>query len=89
MKKAIMGTQKCHTYMIEVLNNYKFNESLQNRKLTYEQVNEFIPLIIPLGYRFYKMTRQEGHFTFLIIGSNCKQISVGFQGDFDHIEHFN
>src|SRR6266481_2780222 len=90
MGKAIMGSQKCLTYMIEVLNNYRFNRSVNNKSTTFEDASRFIIDIIPLGYVFMKCTRIEDNNqkNFMLLGCNCKQINIYFQGDYDNIDFF-
>lgn len=91
MAKAIMGIQRARSFMKECLNNYRFNRSIDGGKITYEEVNTFIPMIVPLGYKFHPSTREKNNNckVFLLTGSNCKQVGITFQGEYDNIEFFN
>jgi hypothetical protein len=89
-KKAIMGRAKCLTHMVEVLNNFRFNRNLKNTLTTYEDVENFIPLIVPMGYIFSPMNREQdnNYKCFLLHGSKCQQVIIFFDGDYDNIELF-
>ncbi len=87
MSKAIMGKAKCLSYMVEVLNNWRFNRA---QHATFEDVNHFIPSIVPLGYKFAPMNRglENGHKAFLLFGPKCNQLVIYFTGSNDIIESF-
>jgi hypothetical protein len=94
MGKVIMGRAKCLTYMIEVLNNYKFNRSIENKLTSFEDVNLFIPLIVPLGYEFVSLTRKEDNnircfSLFINRKNNCEEVLIYFQGEYGRIENFH
>lgn len=76
--------------MIDVLNNFRFNRVVNNQLTIYEDVNNFIPLIVPLGYKYIKSDRQtdNGIKVFIVFGSNCTQVIICFQGEYDDIEFF-
>jgi hypothetical protein len=88
---AIIGKAKCLSYMIDVLNNYRFNRMCRGENATYEDVDKFIPLIIPLGYKHIPCDRKTNNNNkcFIVFGDKCTQVIICFTGSYDNIQIFH